>query len=471
MPSATLTLGRQSFTATEQSFRLQTEAGKVVEGPWTLVDSVMAMTVSAKVNGVDVGTWQHLGVTLASGESFQARTRDKAAFAVAQVALAAAAPSITKRVLERIDSGETVGFGEVSLRRDRLVVRGRAYPVSVLAGHRTAHGFWMFDVEPTLPRLAAAVSLDRLPNHFALRAALERLRPGFEYPQSGPDRGSLMRPSASSHDPRYLSGRARVLLLGGAVGAALLVGLGVLGGFELSRRAELQRIEAARAATQARLAQLLAAGRAASIPETPFACAALPKDADDAVMLVETPAGVEHPFQGLPYVYGYDGVHEVYPADASTHALLARVRSFTRQGGGPYELEASVALLDASTGQVACSGRVAASVAPSLGAATSLARGLAAALCKPGSRELACERLSTAVRVLPVAPLPSAAPVAAAPAAPAAPAWAKGQKVQAQRRNKWVPAVILQKAKGGWRVRYDGTRVEETVPESRMRAR
>ena len=340
MSTATLNWGRQSFTATDQGFRWQAADGKVHEGAWTRVASVMAMTASAKVNGVDVGTWQHFGLSLDTGESFRLQTRDKVAFPMAKMVLACVAPHITARVLERLAAGETVAFGQVSLSKKHFSVRGKHWPISELAGHRTAHGYWMVDVGPGLfPHLAAAVMLNQISNHFALRAALAQVVPDHEYPENGPDRGTLMRPSASGHDPRYLSGRTRVLILGGLLAAAAVVGLGVWGGFAISRRAEQQRLEVARAQTAAKVAMLSAAGKAASIPDSPFACAEFPKDADDTIFFVEVPAGVEHPFGGAPYVLGSSGAHELYAFDQSTFAVVARVQSFAKpQGSAINEL-------------------------------------------------------------------------------------------------------------------------------------
>lgn len=470
MSTATFNWDNQSFTASEQGFRWQAADGKVHEGPWDRIESVMAMAVTAKVNGIDVGTWQHFGVALEGGGSFRVQTRDKAARAVAELTIAYAAPRITARVLERLEAGATVQFGPVSVSKNHFGVRGKLWPLSELAGHRTAHGYWMVDVGPgQKPHLAAQVMLKDLPSHFALRAALARLVPDHEYPEKGPDRGTLMRPSASSHDPRYLSGRARVLLMGGAIAAAALVGLGVWGGFEISRRAEQRRVENARAQTAAKVGALTVAGRAAAIPDAPIACAELSKIADGVLFLVEVPAGVEHPYRGAPYVLSSSGLHELYPFDQSQLAVVARVQSFAK-GQGQHELMASAAVLDAATGRVECSGRISVGVSGAVDPPMLLAKGLAAAICSPTSAAPTCKRVMGEVR--PLIPALASAPKIEPVAAPA-PKYAKGQHVEVQRKGKWTRAVITAKAKTGWRIHYEGTNAgrDEVVPETRMRPR
>jgi hypothetical protein len=462
MDSATVVAGSQTFTASPNGFRWLSN-GMVEEGPWSRVASVMTLRTSASISGATIGSWQHFAVTLDNGETFRIQSSDPGAFPVAQLTVQYAAPWILPRVLQQLDAGQVVSFGSVQLSREQLTVGKKSWPLAQLAGHRTAHGHWMLDVGPRdAPTLAAMVMLNQLPNHFALRAGLERLVPGSEYAEGGPDLGTVMRPSASSHDPRTLSGRSRVLFLAGATALALLIGGGVLGGFEVSRRLEKQRIAEYQARTDAKVAQLAGIAKALVPADVPFLCAQLPKDADDAVFLVETPQSVAHPWKGKPYEFSYTNLEDIPPAMNPTHAVAAKVRSF-QAGAGGLELYAGLAVIDVASGQVVCSGQVHAIVESTQSPELRLAQALAAAVCRPGATGLACERAMRGVKVLAEAPKP-------APVAVARP-WAKGDRVEAQRKGKWVPAVILQVTKAGVRVHYDGQnkKRDEVVPVSRLR--
>lgn len=441
MDSATVVAGSQSFTAGPSGFRWLS-SGMVEEGPWSRVVSVMTLRTSASVSGVNVGSWQHLGVTLDNGEKFRLQSSDPGAYSVAERVVHFAAPLIVPRVLQQLEAGQEVSFGSVKLSREQLTVGKKSWPLAQVAGHRTEQGHWMVDTGPRdAPRLSAMLMLTQVTNHFALRAALERYRPGSEYPDGGPDLGTVMRPSASSHDPRYPSGRTRVLLFGALALAGLLIGGGVLGAFEISRIMDQRRIAEYQARTDAKVAQLAAAGKKLAPTDEPFTCATLPRDADDAVFLVETPDFVEHPYQGKPYEYGSQSISDVPPAMNPTHAVVARVKSFKPAAGG-LELFAWLALLDASSSQVVCSGQVHAVVEGTQYPASRLADALAAAVCRPGTTELTCERAMRAAKVIAEPP----------PVAP----WAKGERVQALRQGKWVPAVIVQLTRAGLRVHYEG---------------
>jgi hypothetical protein len=84
----------------------------------------------------------------------------------------------------------------------------------------------MLDVGPKqAPRLAATVKLSQIPNHFALVAGLQRLLPGSEYGEDCEWLGTALRPSATSHDPRRLTTRAKLFAAAGAGAVALLIAL------------------------------------------------------------------------------------------------------------------------------------------------------------------------------------------------------------------------------------------------------
>ncbi|HEY3451242.1 MAG TPA: agenet domain-containing protein [Myxococcales bacterium] len=479
MSEATLTIGQDSFTATAEGFRWEAAGGAVQEGPWTRVTSVTAMTATNRVEGVDLLARQHLAVSLDVGETFRAETRDAEAVHLAKQILAFASPHITARLLQELEQGKAVEFGAVTLSPDRLIVYGESWPLSEIAGHRTAHGHWMLDVGPKrAPRLAASVKLSQIPNHFALVAGLEKLLPGSEYGEDCEWLGTALRPSATNHDPRRATTRARVLALGGA-GAGLLLVVGVvLAGFAISHHLEQRRADEAKAKTAARIEKAAAVGRGLTIGDAPLACASFPKDADRAVFVVEARPGTAHPFQGAPYTLGATGPQEISPLDHSTHLAFARVLSFTRlEGATFFELRAAVAVLDLESGRVHCSGQLAARVTGSQRPETRLAEGLASAVCPPSGAGPACQGATPGVKPLPPPPQeePPAEvkPVPKPEPAKAPPKWAKGLKVEVQRKGQWLPAAILQVGKRGIRVRYEGPKRprDETVPASRLRPR
>jgi hypothetical protein len=84
-------------------------------------------------------------------------------------------------VLARLDAGQTVEFGPVSLSQTTIGFKKKSWPLGAIAGHRTFQGSWMMDTGPkNAPSLSVQVQLNQVPNFFALRAALERLKPGSE---------------------------------------------------------------------------------------------------------------------------------------------------------------------------------------------------------------------------------------------------------------------------------------------------
>ncbi|MGC4119669.1 MAG: hypothetical protein QM765_34880 [Myxococcales bacterium] len=472
----TLQIGPESFTATETGFQWQTAGGAVHEGSWSRVSSVTAMTATNRVEGVDLLVQQHLAVTLDVGETFKVETRDAEATHLAKQVLAYAAPHITERLLAKLDEGKIVDFGAVALSPQRIAVYGKSWALSEVAGHRTAHGYWMLDVGPKQePRLAATVKLCDLPNHFALVAGLEKVLPGSEYAEDCDWLGTALRPSATSQDPRQMTTRAKVMALAGAGAAVVAVLAIVLAGLGLSHYLEQRRVEDARQKTAARVEKAARIARALSIPEAPIACEKLPKDVDRTIFVLEPKTGLEHPLAGAPYTLSPTGVQALSPFDTSTHLAFARVVSFGKLEGATYfELHAAMALLELDSGQVQCTGQLAVRISGSQHPEARLAEGLAFGVCPASGAGPSCQGALPGVKVIPPPPpLPKEEPVVKEAPKPEPPKWARGLKVEVQRKKEWLPATITAVSKRGIRVRYDKAVKprEELVQPVRLRPR
>jgi hypothetical protein len=251
------------------------------------------MGASASLEGViPLGTWQHLGMEFENGESFYFHSKDKDAFVVAQLVNRYAIPQIIPKLSAQLDQGNTLRFGDISLSKESIGYKKKSWPLSAFAGHKTYQGHWMMDIGPaSAPMLKAQIMLSQLPNHAALRSLLNQLRPGSEYPEGGPDLGTALRPSASSHDPRYPSGRQRLMILGGFLGVAALIGLGVLGYFGY----EEHQHEQLRAAQQQRLAASMKAAMALPVEKgKPWQCN-VKLSTFDVDYAIRGPAGVDLP--------------------------------------------------------------------------------------------------------------------------------------------------------------------------------
>lgn len=246
MSVATVKWSGNSFTASPNGFQWIKRDGSVLEGPWSLVRSVRGLQASASIQGaIPLGTWQHIGVDFENGDGFYFHSRDQEAFAVASLINQYALPHIIPKLFAALRQGQTLTFGPISLSTSTIGYKSQTWPLSDFAGHRTYQGHWMMDIGPKhAPMMKAQIMINQLPNHLALRALLNEICPDSEYTDASPDLGTMWRPSASSHDPRYPSGRQRLMILGGMLGVGALIGLGALVYFGLeSRQIEQRRAE------------------------------------------------------------------------------------------------------------------------------------------------------------------------------------------------------------------------------------
>src|SRR5262249_46713852 len=145
------------------------------------------------------------------------------------------------------------------------------------------------------PTMKVVAPLHGIDNFFAFLATLERCAPGREYGDDAQDLGSIFRPSASSHDPRYVSGRTRLLIFGGLLGVGAIAGLAVAAHSWWSQsRFEAER-DTAQAGLVAKVRELHTVAEAATVsPGVPYACAAEVKEVHDVIFVARAPAGQVH---------------------------------------------------------------------------------------------------------------------------------------------------------------------------------
>lgn len=421
--AARVTWDTQSFSASAGGFQWTQVGGRVVEGPWSRVTQVMTFVASATVSGAHVGTWQHFGVTFDTGEHFTFSSRDAEAFEVARLTVTYAGPLIVKRLASQLSAGHTLTFGPLSLSQWEVGFKKKKWPLKGIAGHRTFQGHWMMDTGPkAAPKLTAQVMLNQVPNFFAFKALLDQLAPGLDYGDDAPDLGTALRPSASSHDPRYPAGRTRLLVMGGLVAVGVLAGLGVLGyNFWVSHQYAV-----AREAGEARLGGWLQAAQQISIPPgAPYTCPRSVEDIYGVVFATRGPEGVKRP--GLlhpdePFDLGSSGASVVSPFARPKYFVLGEVR-----GRSPADRTVTMALsvLDTESREVVCSGELTGRYRESYEYAEQAAmeRLLVLALCR-NPKDSTCNRALEGVELVSATPEPppAATPEPAPPPEKKAPA-------------------------------------------------
>lgn len=246
---------RQSLTCDRHGLAW-THDGVTQTAAWHEVLAVATLDVTAKLYGFDLARWMHLKIQLPDGSWVHLVSRDQGAFECAELALRHATPHIAQRLATELAAGREVVFGRVGLTRTTLRVGTRAWPLDRVAGYRAFQGYWMLDIGPDAPSLKAKIKLDDFINFEAFRILLEQLRPGLDYGPDPEDRGTLLRPSASSHDPRYLSGRGTLALVGGFAVVVLIVVSAILASQAADSRAADAQRDAEDAAEQALFAQV-----------------------------------------------------------------------------------------------------------------------------------------------------------------------------------------------------------------------
>lgn len=361
MTTARVIWGSQSLSVNPDGFRWQQSNGQVLEGPWNRVTSVMTFAASSSINGVHVGTWQHLGMAFDSGEGFRFHSRDREAFDVAALSVQYAGPHIASRLAAQLDAGQTIQCGPLSLSKSAVGFKKKSWPLAQVAGHRTYQGHWMMDVGPKdAPKLVVQVQLNAVPNFFAFKALLDRLLPGSDYGEQAPDLGTMFRPSASSHDPRYPAGRTRLMILGGMVGVAALVGLGFLG----VSMYQHHQYDQARLAGEARLARIMkAADDAPAVPAgQAFSCDKSVDSVYDLVFATRGPKGVDRPglvHEDEAFALSSSGSSVVSPFDDSPFLVMGELRGVAGPPKGERVVTMAMKIVDTKSLKVVCSGELA----------------------------------------------------------------------------------------------------------------
>lgn len=407
MTSASVSWSGNTLTVGPNGLVWQRADGERIERTWDRVSSLMTFAASSTVNGIHVGSWQHLGLTLDDGLGFTFHTRAKEAFEVAPLLMRYAAPVVAGKVLAQLQAGQKVHFGPVWLTSTEIGFKKKSWPISEIAGHRTDQGHWMMDVGPKAkPKLVAQVMLNKLPNYIGLVSALDRLAPGTDYGPNAPDLGTMFRPSASSHDPRYPSGRTRLLILGGLFGTIALIGAVFL---TLQAIDDHQRHEREKAQFS-RIAALVKVAEAAPVAVgQPFACELPSKSPYEFAFVTRGDEGA--PRTGLttkemPFSLTSSGTSVLGSHSRFTHVVFGEVRA-PAQG----VVTVSLRVVDEAASKVVCAGELSARLPSNESYVASAAAEslLLYAVCR-GSDEVGCSKTTSY-------PLVEPAPVAAEPTA------------------------------------------------------
>jgi hypothetical protein len=358
MSMSSVTWSNNRFSVGPEGYRWQAP-GQDRQGPWSDVASVMTFRASAAFGNFQVGAWQHFGVTFVDGRSFKFFSPSKEAYEVAAATVSYTAPLIVPRLRAQLASGAPVSFGDITLTREQLSFRKKSWPLRDIAGHKTYQGCWMMDVGPrSRPSLAVQVMLTKIPNFLGLLSLLDDLIPGREYRPDGPDLGSAWRPSASSHDPRYMSGRTRLMIIGGFLGLAAVGGLGVA--YYLHRQDA--QYEGAVAELDAEHAALIQIGQSTAVePGTPYVCDAdVPEE--DVMYVVHAQPGMPSPSfrdPDSPFMLGASRG----PGYREPWLVFAEERDLTDIVESRRTVTYAVRLIDTAKHQVRCQGEMKAAFA------------------------------------------------------------------------------------------------------------
>ena len=189
--------------------------GAQLEAPWSALQDVRFSQANVLVSGVPVSHNMSLAVQLVSGEKFELITRETMGRQAIGQFMERSRPYVEAKLAEVQRSGGPLSFGDVTIDGEALVYRGKRFPWGSLNGYRVDQGHLMVDVDRQAPRMAFKVPFHRISN---LESMLERLAqhlPQGDYDQFPLDESkfSLLRTTAATHDPRYLSRGQRLMVL------------------------------------------------------------------------------------------------------------------------------------------------------------------------------------------------------------------------------------------------------------------
>lgn len=184
-------------------------------------------------------------IHLVDGRIFLLEGSDERAALAAQYIGSLSNPHIARRMMTELGAPGGVSFsGDVRataaggievLRRGKW----RSLPFDRIAGYKVTQGFCLIDENPPSPRLFDQISLPRLRNPDAFMTLLDIMAPGKDLAEKPyPFTPGFFDTTAATHDPRYLSMRARGLGCLGVVGVLLVGGLIALVGTSIYMRAE-----------------------------------------------------------------------------------------------------------------------------------------------------------------------------------------------------------------------------------------
>lgn len=261
-------------------------------------------------------------IHLPDGRAFIVDGHGEAATLAAQTIARLSGPVLAARMMAQLSAPGGVMFG-TSLRASQEGLhfrRGSQWKTlrfDEIAGYKVYQGHLLIDENPLSPRLAQQLRLATLQNSDALLMLLSVMAPDKDLDlKPYPAAPSFFATTAATHDPRYLSMRAR------GIGCLAFVGLGVVAGivFLIVNGYYRSKDQAAMAAANARAAQYRAAldvkvkaFATAPVPTGTLreACAPKPYHTDDMlfVMAGADPAATGLTKEPMPWYAdsGYDG--------------------------------------------------------------------------------------------------------------------------------------------------------------------
>lgn len=191
------------------------EGKTVLEGPWSAIKNVNFNQANVLVSGVAVSHNVSLAVTLESGERFDLMTREEQGRSAIFLFMEMSRPVVEAKLANQQASGGTLDFGDLSLDGEALTHKGRRYPWATINGYMLDQGHLMVDENREAPRMAFKVNIARISNVTSLLERLDQYLPKGDYARFPLEQSkfSLLRTTAATHDPRYLTRGQRLKVL------------------------------------------------------------------------------------------------------------------------------------------------------------------------------------------------------------------------------------------------------------------
>lgn len=203
--------------------------GQEIVARWEDVAFIKRSHVRVIIVGIERDTVR-AQVQLMDGRTYVLEGHDDGAILASRHLAALSAPVLTARMMAQLQAPGGAAFGaNVRATPEGLHFRKgskwRTLRFDAIAGYKVFQGSCLIDENPTSPRLAEQIALASLQNPDAFVLLLSVMAPDKDLDEKPyPFSVGFFATSAATHDPRYLSMRAR------GIGCLALVGVGALAG-------------------------------------------------------------------------------------------------------------------------------------------------------------------------------------------------------------------------------------------------